>query len=119
MKDLIKSYQKQVDDKLKNKSFTKQEIEDFKVMINYFQHERLIHLLVTITVIFVTCFFFYLLTIKSSIILFILVIILLIMLGFYLYHYYFLENNIQELEEKYLQIKKALKWAFYFVMINQ
>ncbi|MDD6244507.1 MAG: hypothetical protein PUB03_02465 [bacterium] len=109
MKDLIKSYQKQVDDKLKNKSFTKQDIEDFKVMINYFQHERLIHLLVTITVIFVTCFFFYLLTIKSSIILFILVIILLIMLGFYLYHYYFLENNIQELEEKYLQIKKALK----------
>ena len=109
MKDLIKSYQKQVDDKLKNKSFTKQDREDFKVMINYFQHERLIHLLVTITVIFVTCFFFYLLTIKSSIILFILVIILLIMLGFYLYHYYFLENNIQELEEKYLQIKKALK----------
>ena len=109
MKDLIKSYQKQVDDKLKNKSFTKQDIEDFKVMINYFQHERLIHLLVTITVIFVTCFFFYLLTIKSSIILVILVIILLIMLGFYLYHYYFLENNIQELEEKYLQIKKALK----------
>ena len=109
MKDLIKSYQKQVDDKLKNKSFTKQDIEDFKVMINYFQHERLIHLLVTITVIFVTCFFFYLLTIKSSIILFILVIILLIMLGFYLYHYYFLENNIKELEEKYLQIKKALK----------
>ncbi len=109
MKDLIKIYQKQVDDNLKNKSFTKQDLEDFKVIISYFQHERLIHLLVTITVIFVTCFFFYLLTIKPSIILFILVVILLILLGFYLYHYYFLENNIQKLEEKYLQIKKALK----------
>lgn len=30
MKDLIKIYQKQVDDNLKNKSFTKQDLEDFK-----------------------------------------------------------------------------------------
>ena len=114
MKNLLKDYQHQVDENLNNKNFTKQDLEDFNVMISYFQHERLIHLLVTITVIFLTCFFFYLLTIKPSILLLLLVIILLILLGFYLYHYYFLENNIQELEAKYLQIKKTLKWAFLF-----
>ena len=106
MKRLITNYQKEVEEKLKNNNFTKGDLEDYKVMISYFQHERLIHLLVTITVIFITCFFFYLLTIKPSILLLLLVILLLVLLGFYLYHYYFLENNIQKLETKYLQIKK-------------
>lgn len=106
MKRLITNYQKEVEEKLKNNNFTKDDLEDYKVMISYFQHERLIHLLVTITVIFITSFFFYLLTIKPSILLLLLVILLLILLGFYLYHYYFLENNIQKLEAKYLEIKK-------------
>lgn len=109
MKKLITDYQKEVEEKIKNKTFTKEDLDDFKVMVGYFEHERLIHLLVTITVIILTCFFFYMFSIMPSIFLFLLVIILIILLGFYLYHYYFLENNIQSLEKKYLEIKKTLK----------
>lgn len=108
MKKLITDYQKEVERKIKNKTFTKEDLDDFKVMVGYFEHERLIHLLVTITVIILTCFFFYMFSIMPSIFLFLLVIILIILLGFYLYHYYFLENNIQSLEKKYLEIKKTL-----------
>lgn len=109
MKKLITDYQKEVEKKIKNKTFTKEDLDNFKVMVGYFEHERLIHLLVTITVIILTCFFFYMFSIRPSIFLFLLVIILIILLGFYLYHYYFLENNIQSLEKKYLEIKKTLK----------
>lgn len=109
MKKLITDYQKEVEKKIKNKTFTKEDLDDFKVMVGYFEHERLIHLLVTITVIILTCFFFYMFSIMPSIFLFLLVAILIILLGFYLYHYYFLENNIQNLEKKYLEIKKTLK----------
>lgn len=109
MKKLITDYQKEVEDKLKKKTFTKEDLEDYKVMIEYFEHERLVHLLVTITVIISTCFFFYMFSIMPSIFLFLLVIIFIILLGFYLYHYYFLENNVQNLEKKYLEIKKILK----------
>ena len=109
MKKLITDYQKEVEKKIKNKTCTKEDLADFKVMVGYFEHERLIHLLVTITVIILTCFFFYMFSIMPSIFLFLLVIILIILLGFYLYHYYFLENNVQNLEKKYLEIKKVLK----------
>ena len=51
MKKLITDYQKEVEKKIKNKTFTKEDLDDFKVMVGYFEHERLIHLLVTITVI--------------------------------------------------------------------
>lgn len=107
MKKLITSYQKEVKSKLKRKTFTKEDLEDYKVMVRYFEHERLVHLLVTITVIILTCFFFYMSLIISSIFLSLLVIILVILLAFYLYHYYFLENNVQSLEKKYLEIKKS------------
>jgi len=109
MKKLITDYQKEVEGKLKKKIFTKEDLEDYKIMVIYFEHERLVHLLVTITVIILTCFFFYMFSIAPSIFLFLLVIILIILLGFYLYHYYFLENNVQKLEKKYLEIKKILK----------
>lgn len=109
MKKLITDYQKEVEGNLKKKIFTKEDLEDYKVMVGYFEHERLVHLLVTITVIILTCFFFYMFSIMPSVFLFLLVIILIILLGFYLYHYYFLENNVQKLEKKYLEIKKTLK----------
>lgn len=109
MKKLITDYQKGVEKKIKNKTFTKEDLADFKVMVGYFEHERLIHLLVTSTVIIITCFFFYMFSIMPSIFLFLLVIILIVLLSFYLYHYYFLENNVQNLEKKYLEIKKDLK----------
>ena len=54
MKKLITDYQKEVEKKIKNKTFTKEDLDDFKVMVGYFEHERLIHLLVTITVIILT-----------------------------------------------------------------
>lgn len=45
MKKLITDYQKEVEKKIKNKTFTKEDLDDFKVMVGYFEHERLIHLI--------------------------------------------------------------------------
>lgn len=65
--------------------------------VNAFQHERLIHLLVTLFfaglfLVFMLCSFMW--TMWQF---FALDIILVILLGFYIKHYFFLENTVQKL----------------------
>lgn len=75
--------------------------QDLLVQIQFFQHERLIHLIVTVT--------FALLTMLSvlaglflvQIGLFILTILLVVLLVPYIRHYYILENGVQKLYEYY------------------
>ena len=76
-------------------------------MIAFFQHERLIHLIVTLffaatALAAITAVIFVLLNVPAAsllyfIPLYLLAIILSVLTGFYIKHYYFLENNIQEL----------------------
>lgn len=69
--------------------------------ISFFQHERLIHLLVTLS--FALFFIFSLvsfLLIKNFLLL-ILAILLLILLIPYIFHYYTLENGVQQLYRYY------------------
>ena len=81
-----------------NKSYDWRELKSYNLtQIGFFQHERLIHLLVTL---FFGLMFFisvvaelFLLNIGILAI----IIILLITLIFYVYHYYFLENSVQKL----------------------
>ncbi|MBQ1490568.1 MAG: hypothetical protein IIZ39_01305 [Blautia sp.] len=77
--------------------------------IQILQHERLVHLLVTIMVVFVTLFVLSLVLLHPELGLLpaIFMLGLAVLLGFYFFHYFFLENTVQhwywlleQLEEK-------------------
>jgi hypothetical protein len=71
------------------------------IQIGFFQHERLIHFLVTmlfsfLTVVCLICSF-----LSNYFGLYIIDILLLIVMIFYIKHYYYLENGVQQLYNEY------------------
>lgn len=75
--------------------------EDLLIQIGFFQHERLIHLIVTVTfgiLAILTLFFSF---IYESVASYLLLALLLILLVPYIRHYYILENGVQKLYEYY------------------
>ena len=48
MREYLEDYTKEIDNKIKSKKINEQDIEDHLIKIKFFQHERLIHLLVTL-----------------------------------------------------------------------
>ena len=74
--------------------------------IELYQHERLIHLLVTLAfaVFFLMALFMFL--IKGGVGLLVLTVLFLVLLVPYIKHYYFLENSVQELYKHYYLIEK-------------
>ncbi len=85
------------------KKFNKEELENVKTKISFFQHERLIHLLVTLFyVIYVLVFLGLSLLSKIFLIIFFIALVFLI---FYIRHYFFLENAVQYLYKLYDKIK--------------
>lgn len=90
-------------DDIKNKE---KFLNDMLVQIGFFQHERLIHLIVTVFVGIATILFFGLSLMLENIGISILGGITLILFLFYIVYYYFLENSIQELYKHYNKLKK-------------
>lgn len=84
---------------------TKEELEEILVQIGFFQHERMIHLLVTLAfaVFAIFSMFFYLLT--EQMMLLVLFFSFLVLLIPYIKHYYLLENGTQRLYELYDKIR--------------
>ena len=75
--------------------------------IQWLQHERLIHLLVTILFTFVFMFLFMLLMLfPENWIILIPLVIVVVVLGFYIFHYFRLENTVQNWYKLYDQIDK-------------
>lgn len=74
--------------------------------ISFFQHERLVHLIVTIAFGFflVMMAAILLLTNESNLYVFILFFIITVTLIFYIRHYYYLENGVQKLYKQYDEI---------------
>lgn len=104
MKQYLKDYTKQIDNLIKNKKITNQDIENHLVKINFFQNERLIHLLVTLAY---GIFLFLSIIISLNNYIFTLItIIITIFLIFYVRHYFFLENHVQYLYKQYDEMKK-------------
>ena len=100
MKKYLYNYIKKIDDELDgSKKITDDIVEKHLIKIKFFQHERLIHLLVTLfyAVIFLIfmglCYIHY--------IFFPIAIILLIFLICYVLHYFRLENGVQYLYKQY------------------
>ena len=106
MREYLGDYIKEVDKKIEEKNITEKDIENHLIKIEFFQHERLIHLLVTLAY---GIFLFISVLIFTQIWIFVIVIyIALIFLLFYVRHYFFLENHVQYLYKQYDQMKNIL-----------
>ncbi len=107
MREYLGDYIKGIDDKIKEKNVTEKDIENHLIKIEFFQHERLIHLLVTLAY---GIFLFLSVIIFTQIWIFVIVIyIALIFLLFYVRHYFFLENNVQYLYKQYDQMQNIIQ----------
>ena len=103
MKEYIQNYINYIDNKLKTK-MSKEEIEQHLIKIHFFQHERLIHLIVTV---FYAIFLLLSIIISLKTPLFLLItFIFIIFLMFYVKHYFFLENSVQYLYKQYDEMIK-------------
>ena len=106
MREYLENYTKEIDNKIKSKKINEQDIEDHLIKIKFFQHERLIHLLVTL---FYGVFVFLAVIIAFKTWLFLIILYLaLIVLIFYVRHYFFLENHVQYLYKQYDKMKNII-----------
>lgn len=106
MKKYLKEYVILIDSYLKEKKKVNwQEIkEEHLIKIQFFQHERFIHLCVTLTYAL-----FALLSLALIVLSSLFVIVSFFSFGFlipYIYHYFFLENHVQYLYKQYDEIMK-------------
>ena len=92
MKKYINDYIKEI-----QKSKNKNDIESLKTKISFFQHERLIHLIVTLFFVLFSLIFTFISYYTKSIVFVIITLILYIFDIFYIIHYYILENGVQKL----------------------
>lgn len=95
---------------LRTEGFTVQEKEELRrevlVQIQFFQHERLIHLIVTVTFAILTVMSVLGFVVTAQIGLLILTGMFLVLLIPYIRHYYILENGVQKLYQYYDEIVK-------------
>ncbi len=90
-----------------NGKVKKENIDNHLIKISFFQHERLIHLLVTLFYCMILMVFLYLTTI--SFIFVPIVIILVVFVILYIRHYFFLENGVQYMYKQYDKLKELTK----------
>lgn len=122
MKRRILTYMQQIDELLQappEDTDWDKAIENHLTQIRFFQHERLIHLIVTVLFALMTTSVVVGLVSSSNIWLAILLIPLLILLFPYINHYYLLENGVQKMYEQYdrmLEYQDDKKWNRYFAV---
>lgn len=112
MKKRIIKYRTRVDSILeKSASDTNWEhvLEEHLVQISFFQHERLIHLIVTITFALMTMLALGVYLITGILAVIALLFLLLVLLVPYVMHYYLLENETQKMYEQYDQILRHIR----------
>lgn len=108
MKKELKTYLNKIreldkEKKIKNKS---EILTELLKQIEFTQHERIVHLIVTVFVALVTLLLLGL-GITTELLGFVYVsLITLVLFLFYIVHYYFLENTTQELYKHYFSIKE-------------
>lgn len=107
MKKDILEYKNKIDKLLEKENVSKKDLDNHLVKIKFYQHERLIHLIVT-------CFFvlfflaFFALTFLVSVFV-IIDIILFVCIIFYIFHYYYLENTIAMFYQQYDLLVEKVK----------
>lgn len=106
MKMKLKDYISEVEDKLKKKKISDTLAAEILTQISFFQHERLVHLIVTFftgisCILFLLGFLF-----LENIALFLLFLVTLLLFIPYIFHYYYLENGVQKLYDLYWSTKE-------------
>ena len=109
MKIKLSSYCEELEQLIKNNQTTKELAEEVYTWILFFQHERLVHLIVTFfSGIGTILFLFGFLTFENIPILLLFLVTLCLFIP-YIFHYYYLENGVQKLYDLYFDIKRATK----------
>lgn len=107
MKKQLYGYIEKVQNQLKQSENLEELKESMKTNIGFFQHERLVHLIVTMT--------FAIMTVLSlamsmqQLYLLPLFVLILALTVPYVFHYYFLENGVQKLQRLYNDLEEKLK----------
>lgn len=106
MREYIRDYIKKIDKYISNEKIDDLDevISNHLIKISFFQHERLIHLLVTLFYAILTILFLALMNV--SLVFLPIAIILVVFLVLYIYHYFYLENSVQYLYKQYDHLKK-------------
>lgn len=101
MKQYISEYIRTVESFMrsgcKNSDEYEKVLREFETKIAYFQHERLIHLIVTVLFAILEMSAIYVILVSPNFGAIILCIMFLILLVPYVMHYYFLENSVQKM----------------------
>ncbi len=111
MKNYMKEYINKIDRIIEegNNKDIDNLLEEHLIKINFFMHERLIHLLVTILFSILTLFSLFFVVTNYSIGVFFLFLLFLCLLIPYIFHYYYLENSVQYMYKQYDNLKKLKK----------
>ena len=110
MKKRITEYRKRVDRLLADEEEkTYEDLEEHLVQIGFFQHERLIHLIVTVTFAVITVLSLFAPLLTGIMTLYGFTMLLLVLLVPYIFHYYTLENETQKMYAQYDEIIKHTK----------
>lgn len=91
---------------LTEKKEKKKCMKDLLIIISFFQHERLIHLLVTLSFALLTVMGVIGCCLIQNVFIFVLTGLFVILLVPYIRHYYILENGVQKLYKYYDRLKK-------------
>ncbi|MBQ7668607.1 MAG: hypothetical protein IJS47_04715 [Clostridia bacterium] len=105
MKQMIKKYMESFEEKISNNKIEEEDINDFLIKISFFQHERLIHLLVTLAFAILGMLAVIIFITAPSVATLLLVVLVVALLIPYIFHYYFLENSVQKMYEMYDRLK--------------
>ncbi len=110
MKKEMENYIKKIQDKLE-KNLSKAELEkladDYLTHIQFYQHERIVHLIVMITVAILTMMSVGLSFMKFNE-MFIVAGMFFVLLVPYIFHYMYLENTVQKMYLKYDKIREQI-----------
>ena len=76
-------------------------LQEHLVQVSFFQHERLVHLIVTVTFAILTMIALAIYCIAEYMPMLALIVLLLVLLIPYIGHYYILENEVQKMYQQY------------------
>lgn len=89
----------------------REKLQEHLVQVGFFQHERLIHLIVTVTFALLEMLAIVLSVISDSLFTLLLPIVILILLIPYIRHYYILENEVQKMYVQYDRMRRLQQTA--------
>lgn len=97
IKEYCRKHEETVAAAIRSGSVSDEIIDLHREKISIIQHERLVHLIVTVMVVIAELFVVYLTVLhpELGILPAAIMLLLAILLGFYFYHYFFLENTLQ------------------------